>query len=530
MSEYSSSVSSAEIRFGIANSFETLFSEELGLNHSRRLNAYRRYWLAYFGEHWSYKRDEGETAYTVNYCRKAVNSHNDFAFSKGFDVIVPDDPSTKENEQRTRDFIKVLLDDTWERNNKKLWMVECGQGGGITGDVFARVSWDRTDLFEDPYARVDIIPSHFCFPEFCGPHGVDRKKIKRLLIVIPTFVDSNITALDPGRVIQKNFGNTRVSLVMKAELWTSPVQDEDGNIVTPAMVYEYRDNELVSERVNPLQEIPVVHIPNYPVAGEYYGISDLVDVTDLNRELNEKLTDVSDIIDYHGSPQTIVKGCKLQQLERGANRIWGIPADASVENLELHGDLAAANAHLEYLKKAFQELSSCPDHFWGTPPPISNTSAAALQIMFMPVMQKRNMKALVYGAGIQRINRLILRMNEIASPEFKAKMVGIKNRYRNDVQFTDPMPRDEVRELEKNKLEDELGITARRIILRTRGLTEAQIDEVLAEADKDRETKMLQEYSAGIGSGNGNAMRGGPSETRGEKISDGMAEAEEDED
>jgi hypothetical protein len=150
--------------------------------------------------------------------------------------------------------------------------------------------------------------------------------------------------------------------------------------------------------------------------------------------------------------------------------------------------------------------------------------------MFMPVMQKRNMKALVYGAGIQRINRLILRMNEIADPEFKAKMASIKNRYRNEVQFTDPMPRDEVRELEKNKLEDELGITARRMILRTRGLTEAQIDEILAEADKDRENRMLQEYSAGIGSGNGNVMRGGSSETRGEKISDGMAKAEEDED
>jgi hypothetical protein len=520
MSGYS--VSSAEIRFGIANSFETLFSEELGLNHARRLQAYRRYWLAYFGEHWSYKRDPGEVENTVNYCRKAINSHLDFAFSKGFENIVPDDPSTTENEQLTRDFIKVKLDETWEKNNKELWLVDCGQGGGVTGDVFARVSWDKTDLFEDAYARVDIIPSHFCFPEFCGPHGVDRKRIKRLLIVIPTFMDVNWNELAPGRLLEKNLGNNRVTLVMKAELWTSPVVDENGNIQTPAMVYEYEDNNLISERVNPLQEIPVVHIPNYPVTGEYYGISDLVDVVDLNTEFNEKITDISDIIDYHGSPQTIVKGCRLNQLERGANRIWGIPETGDVFNLELKGDMSAALKHVEFLKKSFQELSSCPDHFWGTPLPISNTSGAALQIMFMPVLQKRDMKAMVYGAGIQRINRLILRMNEIADLDFAKKMKNIKNRYRNKVKFPDPMPRDEVRELERNKLEKDLGITSRKFILKSRGLTDAQAKDIMKDADKDREEEALQDYEVGLGSGNGNFARGGSSDTRGEKISEAM--------
>lgn len=517
------SLSSADVRFGIANSFESLFSEELGLNHARRLQAYRRYWLAYFGEHWSYKRDEGEAQNTINYCRKAVNSHLDFAFAKGFEITVPDDPSTPQNEQTTKDFIKLKLDDTWQRNSKNLWLIDCGQGGGVSGDVFVRASWDRTDLFDDPYTRLDIIPSHFCFPEFCGPHGVDKQRMKRLLIVIPTFKDTSMREIAPGRMLESNLDTTQVSLVMKCELWTAPVIDEWGAIETPAMVYEYEDSELISERVNPLQEIPVVHIPNYPVTGEYYGISDLVDIVDLNKEFNEKLLDISDIIDYHGSPQTIIKGCRLNQLERGANRIWAIPETAEVANLELKGDLSAASRHVDFLRKSIQELSNCPDHFWGTPPPISNTAAAALQIMFMPVMQKRNMKALVYGAGIQRINRLILRMNELADREFAARMAGVQNRYRNDVVFADPMPRDDIRELERNKLELDLGITARRIILKSRGYTDAQVDDILKAADKDREAMLLQDYEVGIGSGNGNLMRGGSSDTRGEKISDGMA-------
>ena len=61
---------------------------------------------------------------------------------------------------------------------------------------------------------------------------------------------------------------------------------------------------------------------------------------------------IQDVIGYHGSPTTILKGAKISELEKGAGRVWSVPADADVKNLELEGDLGASNAFLDRLTSA----------------------------------------------------------------------------------------------------------------------------------------------------------------------------------
>jgi hypothetical protein len=520
------------ISAGIRNAFEMLFGEEMSIGHSRRLEGYRRNWLFYLGHHWSYARDPGETALTINYCKKTIDSHVNFAFKKGFSITIKDDPETPENEAKSRDFIRLKLEDVWEKNNKKLWILEAGQGGAVTGDVFARVSWDKTNIYDEPYARVDLMPSHLCFPEFGGPHGVDRKILRRLLIVVPAFRKKEKNTITPGRFFREQDEDTDVELLIKSELWSAPEYDSDGNLLVPAMVRYYEDEKLIKEEQNPLGEIPVVHIPNLPIAGEYYGASDLESISSLNQEINEKATDISEVIEYHGSPQTVVSGAKLTSLEKGTNRIWGIPGDAKIYNLELSGDLSAANSHLEFLKNAFRELSSSPEHFWGKTQPMSNTTGVAYQMSYFPVLEKRDSKVLTFGHGIERINRLILKMTEIAVPEFAIKMQSVKgNKYRNTVTFPDPLPQDEVRSLEKKKLRLSMGLTSRKRILMEEGYTSTEADEIISEVDEERMKLAELDYAAvgggsgdtspygeGIGSGNGNILRGGSDDTRGEKI------------
>jgi hypothetical protein len=48
-----------------------------------------------------------------------------------------------------------------------------------------------------------------------------------------------------------------------------------------------------------LGKIPVVHIPNIPISGSPWGQSDIYDIIPLNREFNEKMTEISDILNYH---------------------------------------------------------------------------------------------------------------------------------------------------------------------------------------------------------------------------------------
>jgi hypothetical protein len=379
---------------------------------------------------------------------------------------------------------------------------------------------------EDPYARVDVIPSHLVYPEFGGPTGVDRKKLRRVIIVTPVYKEATTQASASNSRLRSSMGHDS-DLEIRSEEWISPVYDDAGNVSEPAKVQYYIDGKPQGDpEVNPLGEIPLVHIPNYPLSGEFYGISDLVDIMGLNRELNEKFTDISDIINYHASPITCIVGAKLKDLEKGANRVWGFPTGATVTNLTLTGDLQAAVTHREAIKGAILEMTSTPSHALGTAFPMSNTTGVALQMLYAPMMERRNLKVLTYGFGLRLINRLILKTKEIADPAFKVKLDGVgNNRYRNDIVFPDPMPQDEINALEKSRLKLDMRLTSRRLEILNMGLSSGEVDLLLKEIDKEQSddaealfNNSMQEPKSGFGPGEGQIVRGGSNITRGMKI------------
>jgi hypothetical protein len=510
------------------DTFNNEFGDAMSITHQRRLQAYRKYWLYYLGQHWSYARDEGEAQVTFNYSRRLVDLHTNFTFKKGFKVTVPDDPTTDTNEKNERDFVRKMLQETWRKNDMKTWCLQLGQMGGVTGDAFIRVSWDDTVPLEEPFARANIIPSHFCFPDVgTGIAGDDISQLRRMLIMLPMTEEVQIEMLAARGFSQMNRSPTTHRVVFLMEEWTNPVLDPITKaVLKPAMFRLWRGRDLIEERENPIGVIPVVHISNYPLAGEYYGISDLSDILDLNRELNEKATDISDIINYHGSPITIVEGAKLKDLEKGVNRVWAIPEGASVKNLALEGDLAAANKYYDTLKDTALEMSSTPPQALGQMQNVSNTSGVAMYLQYLPLLEKRDVKTETYGSGIEKVNRLIIRVNELADPEFSAELSMLSgNKYRNEVVFPDPMPQDERRQLEISREKLEMGLSNKRKELEAMGKSQAEITEILEGALDDliRETKLATEFgespfNTGPGSGNAQLQRGGANETRGEKI------------
>ncbi len=510
-------------------SFQGLFDESLAIEHHRRLEAYRRFWLFYLGKHWTHIRDPGDPTITLNYSRRIVDILSDFTFKKGFKVIIPDDPTTEIDEKEDREFVRRRLEETWRKNQKQLWMLEAGQAGGVTGDVFVRVSWEKNDPLEDPYSRADIIPGHLVFPEFGGSAGVDRKKLKRVIILLPVFErlkEGQESAPSQGKFLTRKTAlnhNQTQRLTVIAEEWTNPEIDLQGNEIKPAMFRRYINGEPEGPaKENPLGEIPLVHISNYPLTGEYYGLSDILDVVELNRELNEKTTDISDIINYHSSPVTIIKGAKVKDLERGANRMWAIPGDADVFNLKLDGDLVAAQTHWSQLKDSLLEMGGVPEIALGKFQPVSNTTGVALAIQYLPMMEKRNIKVLTYGMGLRLINRLLLKTTEIMDTTFGEKMDKLTgdNRYRNDVVFPDPMPNDEIAELEKSQARLGLGLSTKMRELERMGISQGEAKKILTDAmdEVQEESDRMFDMAPGKG-GVLQPSRGGPDATRGQKIS-----------
>jgi hypothetical protein len=344
--------------------------------HGPRLNRYSTGWAWYLGHHWGYRREAGEPQLTFNYCKAMSDFITNFCFGQSVTFRTP---------KATEAIVPDLLRRVWEvDNHKPSLMWEIPNIGSVTGDVFVKVAYEEP--FMDPSGRfhpgrVRILPlnSAFCFPEW---HPHDRSRLMRFKL-------------------KYRFWGTSMEGTRQVFTYTE--------LMTEEVIEEYINDEMIDQRPNPLGLIPIAFTPNVPVSGSPWGLSDIGDIIGLNREYNEKATDISDIINYHSAPVTVITGAKASQLEKGPKKVWGgLPKDAQVFNLELGAGLEGPLEYLEVIKRAMHEITGVPEGALGQQQPISNTSGVALAIQYQPMMNKLNLKKTQYGKLFEKINELVM--------------------------------------------------------------------------------------------------------------------------
>lgn len=443
--------------------------------HGPRLNRYAQNWAFYLGHHWAYRRENGEPQITFNYVRALSDFITNFTFSKGVHFKSP---------HGTAHIVPSLLKRVWEVDNNKdqiLW--ETGQQGGVSGDAFTKVAWEPPYLNEATGemvpGRVRILPLNaaFCFPEW---HPHDRERLIRFKL-------------------KYKFWGTAPEGTRQVYTYTE--------ILTEDVIEEYVNDELIDQRPNPLGTIPIVHIPNITISGSPWGLSDIGDVIGLNREFNEKSLEISDIINYHAAPVTIVTGAKASNLEKGPKKVWSIPVkEAQVFNLE--GGTAAVGPAMEYLesvKRAMHEMTGVPETALGQMQPISNTSGVALSIQYQPMMQRYNMKKMSFALGFQRINALVLRTLFTFDPTtlvFNESTEGVWEQdenqpfqlnpadpmvYQTYVHWPEPLPVDALIKLNEIQAKMALGLESKRGALATLGteFPDEKVKEIFVELLED---------------------------------------------
>jgi hypothetical protein len=353
--------------------------------HGPRLNRYASNWAWYLGHHYAYKREIGEPQLVFNWVRAFSDYLVNFSFGKGINFHSP---------EATSAIVPYTLKEVWEvHNNKDAVLVEIGQLGSVSGDVFVKVAFEEP--FVDPAGvpqagKIRILPLNpaFCFPEF---HPHDRSRLIRFKLKYKFWG----TAQDGTRQVM-----TYVELM------------------TEDMIEEYINDELIDSRPNPIGEIPIAFTPNIMVASSPWGLSDITDLVSLNREYNEKATEISDIINYHVAPVTVITGAKASNLEKGPRKVWAINnKDAKINQLELQTNFTGPLGYMELLKQAMHELTGVPAQALGTMQPISNTSGVALSIQYQPLMLKHERKKIQYTPLFTRINELIIRHAFLFAPD-----------------------------------------------------------------------------------------------------------------
>lgn len=463
------------IGFESTRSFSTLLgakivqgSLDLNSEQSERFNNIKRYWNFYEGYHWEELPNIDGVQLTINYCKAFVNKYVSFELGQGFSFNTSD----KMNDVKVTDEGKTsfeYLTSIWKDNGGDSLVNEIGQMKSVTGEAWVHVHYAPVGTFEDPFNIYDkgrlellLIPTSAVFPDW-NPHR--RGELLRLLITY------QYRKVEVNPITQKR--NEKIALYK--QVWTKDTVEveDDGN----KSVY-----------VNKYGVIPFVCVKNITVAGRNEGKSDLEDLIPINTEINMKTSDISEIIDYHAAPITVVTGAKIGNLEKGANKVWGgLPKGSSVQNLALNSDLGASNAHLAFLKQAMCEVGSIPESALGGDMAVSNTSGVALHITQAPLVEITRVKRFETKKGLEKLNAMILLISVLEGIINRGNVNKITNEdfYMTEVEIPDTMPKDYLIELQQIQQEFNLGLEDRRGAMKR--LNRDDIDKKLEEIDLDRE-------------------------------------------
>lgn len=483
-------------------------------------------WNFYEGYHWEGIDDLDSPQVTYNYCRPFVNKFVAFELGNGFSIKPPveiedigvtvHDTKVDINLDSNKDgtvsaeetqgsytirekTINDYLDEVWDNNNKDSLLTEIGQTKSITGEAWVKVQFEEPEALNDPFEefpdgkiRLSVVPTQFVFPRF---NDHDKDRLESLLIMYPIRQDKE------SGILFKKISETTV---MYKELWT---REE---------IVVYNGKEEVDRMGNPYGFIPFVQIKNFPIAGRIHGSSDIEDIIPLNVEFNTKKSDISEVIDYHSAPITLVYGAKIGNLEKGANKVWGgLPKDSRVENLGLQGDLTASSMYVSDLKTSMCEIAGVPETVLGGSSAISNTSGVALQYMNLPLIDRTNVKRSCTKKGLELVNKMIIYISMYHGLIEKPEYMSMKDFLHNKVYIPDTLPKDVLMELTKIQQEMTMGLECRHGAMER--LNKDNVPKKLAEIDKERAehpelfNPMLQQtwYQNNYGETNAGGMMNG---------------------
>ena len=429
-----------------------------------RITKYYLYWKFYDGLHY---KDFNDGLISFNYVRAFIDKVNMFLLGdEAFTFHVQNYYSTQVDPEVEKLAEEIMMYH-WGRSQKLQLSYEMLQMGSITGDLWIGVDWDDDKKF----CKVSVFDSRHCFVTF---DNGNYDKVKSFMVRQPLDKSTQMGGSKYCMFVQKWTNET-------VETWYQKDAATDENRITK---YEAREFK------NVYGFIPVVHVKNKPNSAGYFGKSDANDILKINKVYNELMQQLKAVIDYHVTPTTVITGASAKSLKKGLGQIWsGLPAEASVFNLGLDVDLSATVNYAKDLKLAMHELSDVPENALGKIQAISNTSAAALQITYHPLMQQANIKAMTYGEGIVEVNSMILKILSIKDPENKrlSKLLKKEPNFLDENMikpvFAFGFPKDRTDELNRANMELSMKISSRREIMDRLG--KQNVPTLLEEIDED---------------------------------------------
>jgi hypothetical protein len=211
-----------------------------------------------------------------------------------------------------------------------------------------------------------------------------------------------------------------------------------------------------------LDYCPIVDGQNLPHARDYFGMSDLHNVIELNDEVNFILSNVNRIIRYHAHPRTIGIGVDPSTIqETNVESFWSVaasPDEAKIYNLEMDSDLGSTFGFFNIIREAFWTIGreADPAVFKDK---IGNVTNFGLRVLYMDALNKLGQKRQTYGKAFQILGERLLALSE--EGDYSELTLVPK--------WADPLPTDPREQVETMMMEKDMGILSKETAAKMRG-------------------------------------------------------------
>ncbi|HEX74266.1 MAG TPA: phage portal protein [Dehalococcoidia bacterium] len=419
---------------------EQTIPSQLSQKDRDRIKGYTDLLNFYQGTHWQGRAVRGEKRLTFNYAKTLVDKVTSYLMS-GTAFAVDAIEDTDEARARARE-AELALNSVCEENNLEQLDFDTEIDCAILGDACYKVTWDP----EAKKVRVTAPDVQGIYAWWLGDD------VSRVWRVASKYSLSSEEVDLLYRVKPKSKTATLV------EVWT----DKDFEL--------YLDNAIIDKKPNPYGFIPFIIYPNLREPKKFWGMSDIIQIMESQRELNRAMSQLSRILELSGNPIAVLENVEESEdiaVKPGA--VWNIPEDAKAYLLDLlqGGGVRMHIDYIDLLYRTMHDVGESPRAAFGGVE--RDLSGVALEIELHPLLQKIKRKRIIRTAVYIHRAKMILKLLE--------KYTGLTatdNRLR--VVWGAVLPQDVARQVNNQQILVQTGIHSRRRAMDDLGIKDPQLE------------------------------------------------------
>ncbi|URZ16869.1 phage portal protein [Clostridium felsineum] len=465
--------------------------------HRERIDRYKKNKKVFKGEHFEvFKEYNGSKRYrdllyiSVNIAGIICKKSADFLFGESVQVKAGNGDESIEQQAFDR-FV--------QENDLNILNYESALANAYRGDSFFKVRYGQEmggevpEVFDKPRVIIESQTPEYVFPE---ASLYNKNKIVAYHIAVP--VEVVIDGVEGWQLFIESHYAGRIEYRV---FNMSPVEAEANGIEYEIKTWKI-DNEIQEAQQIVLTGVPmplIVHVPNFGTDDTWQGLDDITEHLPIIDEINNRLTQIADILDKHADPAMVVPAGTLGTDIEGnpyfvvaRDKVFEAQSknDVKPEYITWDGQLQQAFTELEKLINLLLTMAEIPGVALGMNDGggTSGTSGLAIKWRMNSLLAKINRKRQYYTRGLKQVFTIAQLLELAVGKADYALTLPL-------LTFQDGLPKDDAEEATVMNIRTggAKTISQKTAIMRMEGMTAEQAEREIEQIKEEEQQAVGQE-------------------------------------